>query len=103
MFNVYDREHQLIASFSSLKAAEEYKIAMGRPDWYIPTRKSTPRQRAAVQWCESVFSAIGDPQPFKGNPQYFSDCSNYLGRYLNIAKAICEEAVSGFDFEKYGY
>ena len=102
MYNVYDRTHQVIASFRSLGEAQKYKEVMGRPDWYIPSRKSTPRQRAAVEWCQSVFDAIGNPQPFKGNIQLFEDCSNYLGVYLDSAKVILDDAMSGFDFEKYG-
>lgn len=103
MYKVYDRTHQLIACFKTLEQAQKYKEVMGRPDWYIPSRKSTPRQQAAVEWCESIYDAIDQPRPFNGNINLFDDCSNYLNIYLDDAKAIMDDAMSGYPYEKYGY
>ena len=103
MYKVYDRTHNVVACFRLLEEARKYKEALGRSDWYIPSRKSTPRQRAAVEWCQSIFEQLNNPQPFKGNINLFDDCSNYLSVYLDGAKTIMEDAMSGFPFEKYGY
>lgn len=107
MYNVYDRSHNLIASFSTLEQARKYKEIMGRPDWYIPNRRSTLKQRAAVEWCQNVFEQFNDPRPFKGNIQLFEDCSNYLHAYLESAKSAMkiamDDAMSGYDYDKYGF
>ena len=46
------------------------------------TKKSTPRQRAAVNFCEEVFPNLH----FDGNIEDFEEVSSFLSLYLEDAK-----------------
>lgn len=49
-------------------------------------RQSTPKQIAAVRFCESL-----DFPKFTGNINIFCDCSSYLSKYLEQAKNMYVE------------
>lgn len=86
MYKVFDSYGQFLAAFPNWRAASEYKIAMGRPDWKIKIQKSTNRQKSAVRFCERMLDVT-----FKGNIEYFDHCSSFLNKYLDEAKLAYEE------------
>lgn len=99
MYKIYDKECKLIARFNDLQYAREY--AAMKPGSMLISNKSTPNQRKAVRWCESVFKAVLNPQPFKGNIELFDECDIYLSTYLGEANILWDEALSSYDYEKY--
>ena len=98
MYKVYDTCGQFLAAFPSWKATQEYKLAMGRPDWSIKSpviranRVSTEKQKAAVHFCEQALHNC----EFNGDINNFYDCSLFLSENLEDAKAIYEEAASSY-------
>ena len=50
-------------------------------------KKSTQRQRDAVEFCEEILGVI-----FEGNIESSTDCSYFLTMYLDDAKEAYEES-----------
>lgn len=50
-------------------------------------KKSTQRQRAAVEFCEEMLGVI-----FEDDIESSTDCSDFLTMYLDDAKEVYEEA-----------
>lgn len=93
---IQDTEGNSIVSFNNFSDAINAKaILYRRPDWailsveskiqYTP-RQSTPKQVAAVRFCENL-----DFPEFTGNLDNFYDCSSYLSEYLEQAKSMYQE------------
>ena len=101
---VYDNtDHKVGIPFNSYKEAETYKIIYGRQDWkirlinIISRRKSTERQKAAVEFIE-MWCGV----EFQGNIDDFYEVSDFIADYLVVAKEIADDArasyYSNFDF-----
>lgn len=99
MYRVLDTEGKLVQSFPSWPLANNFRHLKGRPDWDIKKtpncfRESTPRQRAAVRYCENWLEI-----KFTGDITNFQSCHDFLSQYLELAKAtehqnyiaICDE------------
>ena len=104
MHYIIDTTGHVVAAFKDYQAAITTKrLVYQRPDWsilsveskrqYTP-RQSTPKQVAAVRFCESL-----DFPEFIGNINSFYDCSSYLSEYLEQAKSMYQE-LSG-EYETY--
>ena len=52
---------------------------------------TTKRQKAAVRFCEDWLQIS-----FTGDINNFREVSNFLFEHLDIAKAICDDAVSSY-------
>lgn len=52
---------------------------------------TTKRQKAAVNFCESVLNI-----KFTGNIDNFNEVSEFLSEYLDQAKVIAEDAISSY-------
>lgn len=96
MYYIIDTTGHVIAAFKDCQAAITTKrLVYQRPDWsifsveskrqYTP-RQSTPKQVAAVRFCENL-----DFPEFTGNINSFYDCSSYLSEYLEQAKSMYQE------------
>lgn len=91
-----------VASFRSyLDALNAKSILYQRPDWVILSveskrqytpRQSTPKQVAAVRFCENL-----DFPEFTGNLDNFYDCSLYLSEYLEQAKSMYQELSDEYE------
>ena len=90
---IQDTEGNSIAFFNNFNDAINAKaILYQRPDWRIVRRstndfrQSTPRQRAAVSFCESL-----NYPDFMGDRNNFYEVSAYLSMYLESAKHLYDE------------
>jgi len=57
-----------------------------RYDWTIIPCSSTPKQKAAVRFCEEVLNI-----EFEGNIESKQECSQFLTEYLDLAKQFYME------------
>lgn len=98
---IQDTEGNSIASFNDLQNAMNARaILYQRPDWGIIRqstndvryKKSTPRQRAAVTFCESL-----NCPDFTGDRNNFYEVSKYLSIYLEDAKRLYDEITCEFE------
>lgn len=90
-----DSENQVVYHpFVTRKQADDYRILMGRRDWKITriSKPSTPRQRAAVTFCEHCLEGIS----FEGDINDFFDVSDFLSLYLDSAKSVYEDAAASY-------
>lgn len=91
---IFDTTDNALRKYSSYADALHFKQIMGRPDWSIRVsqRKSTKRQKAAVNFCLEVFSNL----EFQGDIEDFYDCSQFLSWYLDDAKTLMQELYCEF-------
>ena len=98
---IQDTEGNSIASFNNFSDAVRAKaILYQRPDWRIVRkstdntqfRQSTPRQRVAVNFCESL-----NYPDFMGDRNNFYEVSAYLSMYLESAKRLYNEISGAFE------
>ena len=101
MFLVKNRLGETLAKFTNYNSASEFKFYNGRDDWRIIStntdRQSTPKQRAAVEFCLMVLDSWGYPNP-KININSFESCSKFLNRYLEECKHFMQELKGEEDF-----
>lgn len=83
--------------FKTIREAEEYKAFNRRFDWTVRQvdiniwRESTPKQRGALTFCESVLDI-----QFEGNRYDFYDVSDFLSEYLEEAKQVARELTCSY-------
>ena len=83
--------------FKTIREAEEYKAFNRRFDWTVRLidiniwRESTPKQRGALTFCESVLGI-----QFEGNRYDFYDVSDFLSEYLEEAKQVARELTCSY-------
>lgn len=53
---------------------------------------TTPRQKAAVHFCEEWLDV-----PFEGDINNYTEVSEYLSEYLQEAKNLCEEITCEYE------
>lgn len=83
--------------FKTIREAEEYKVFNRRFDWTVRQvdiniwKESTPKQRGALTFCESVLDI-----QFEGNRYDFYDVSDFLSEYLEEAKQVARELTCSY-------
>lgn len=83
--------------FKTIREAEEYKAFNRRFDWTVRQvdiniwKESTPKQRGALTFCESVLDI-----QFEGNRYDFYDVSDFLSEYLEEAKQVARELTCSY-------
>ena len=101
MFLVKNRLGETLAKFTNYNSASEFKFYNGRDDWRIVStntdRQSTPKQRAAVEFCHMVLDSWGHSN-IKININSFNECSKFLNTHLEDCKQFMLELQGEGDF-----
>lgn len=95
-FAVIDSTNHLVRCFDSYQAADNFRSMNNRFDWiivsYYPAyNKSSLRQVSAVYFCECILKVS-----FKGDINDKKECSEFLSKYLDVAKKIYSELVINY-------
>lgn len=85
-YMVIDHTNKLVRSFFTYKEASCFLQYCQRYDWTIIPCSSTPKQKAAVHFCEEILGI-----EFEGNIESKQECSQFLTEYLDLAKQFYTE------------
>lgn len=101
-YAVIDNTNHHVRVFDSWGEAFSYQALHNRPDWkivgYYPADFfSTPKQRAAIEFCRRVLNV-----EFFGDINSGRQCSKFLEQYLEIAKQHYTELKCEYETER-GY